>query len=182
MNQTDCRTDTTAKGLFIWTNISTSTTSLLKGQSYNEGKENYLPYSTLIKITQLWLVESSKINPKLYSVGVPIMFPWQRRVLPETLLSESRLQNSTVFSWIKIYCLWIRWWILLDFRQIEENCLLLKLNILSKVCEHIANILHLSQYPRNSIHVQTNTVPTSFPGSLLFTSQGTRLIQLNLKT
>ena len=33
INQTDCRADTTAKG-FIWANISTSTTSLLQGQSY----------------------------------------------------------------------------------------------------------------------------------------------------
>ena len=32
-NQTDCRAETTAKG-FIWANISTSTTSLLQGQSY----------------------------------------------------------------------------------------------------------------------------------------------------
>ena len=38
LNQTDCRADTTAKG-FIWVNISTSTTSLLQGQSYNE--KNY---------------------------------------------------------------------------------------------------------------------------------------------
>ena len=30
------------------------------------------PYSTLNKMTQFWLVESSTINPKLYSVGVPI--------------------------------------------------------------------------------------------------------------
>ena len=29
VNQTDCRADTTAEGLFIWVNISTSTTSLL---------------------------------------------------------------------------------------------------------------------------------------------------------
>ena len=33
LNQTDCGADTTAKG-FIWANISTSTTSLLQGQSY----------------------------------------------------------------------------------------------------------------------------------------------------
>ena len=30
INQTDCRADTTAKGLFIWANISTSITSLLQ--------------------------------------------------------------------------------------------------------------------------------------------------------
>ena len=36
INQTDCRADTTAKGLFIWANISTSTTGFLQGQSYNE--------------------------------------------------------------------------------------------------------------------------------------------------
>ena len=29
-------------------------------------------YSTLNKITQFWLAESSTINSKLYSVGVPI--------------------------------------------------------------------------------------------------------------
>ena len=34
-NQTDCRADTTAKG-FIWANISTSTTSVLQGQSYSQ--------------------------------------------------------------------------------------------------------------------------------------------------
>ena len=39
----------------------------------------YHTYSTLNKITQFWLVESSTINPKLYSVGVPIKFPWKRR-------------------------------------------------------------------------------------------------------
>ena len=37
-------------------------------------------YSTLNKITQFLLVESSTINPKLYSVGVPIKFPWKRCV------------------------------------------------------------------------------------------------------
>ena len=36
LDQTDCRAVTAAKGLFIWANISTSTTSLLQGQSYNE--------------------------------------------------------------------------------------------------------------------------------------------------
>ena len=36
LNQTDCTADATAKGLFIWANISTSTTSLLQGQRYNE--------------------------------------------------------------------------------------------------------------------------------------------------
>ena len=41
--------------------------------------ENYTVYSTLNKITQFWLVESSTINPKLYSVGVPIKIPWKRR-------------------------------------------------------------------------------------------------------
>ena len=35
INQTDCRTDTTAKGLFIWANISTSTTSLPQGPAEN---------------------------------------------------------------------------------------------------------------------------------------------------
>ena len=36
-----------------------------------------ITYSTLNKITQFWLVESSTINPKLYSVGVPTKFPWK---------------------------------------------------------------------------------------------------------
>ena len=39
-----------------------------------------LNYSTINKITQFWLVESSTINPKLYSVGVPIKFPSKRSV------------------------------------------------------------------------------------------------------
>ena len=33
-------------------------------------------YSTLNKITQFWSVKSSTVNPKLYSVGVPIKFPF----------------------------------------------------------------------------------------------------------
>ena len=41
---------------------------------------HFNPYSTINKITQFWLVESSTINPKLYSVGVPIKLPWKRRV------------------------------------------------------------------------------------------------------
>ena len=40
---------------------------------------HYFPYGTLNKITQFWFVESSTINPKLYSVGVPIKFSWKRR-------------------------------------------------------------------------------------------------------
>ena len=35
-NQNDSRADTTAKCLFICANISSSTTSLLQGQSYND--------------------------------------------------------------------------------------------------------------------------------------------------
>ena len=41
-DQTDCRADTTAKGLFILANISTSITSLLQGQSYIQKFRNYL--------------------------------------------------------------------------------------------------------------------------------------------
>ena len=49
----------------------------------------YFPlYSTLNKITQFWLVESSTINPKLYSVRVPIKSPWKRRVRKK--LADSR--------------------------------------------------------------------------------------------
>jgi len=39
-----------------------------------------MSYSALNKITRFWLDERSTINPKLYSVGVPITFLWQRRV------------------------------------------------------------------------------------------------------
>ena len=45
-----------------------------------------LLYSTLNKITQFGLVESSTINPKLYSVGVPIKFPWKRRNFIECIV------------------------------------------------------------------------------------------------
>ena len=39
INQTGCRTDSTAKSNFIWANISTSITGLLQGQlAYNERK------------------------------------------------------------------------------------------------------------------------------------------------
>ena len=42
---------------------------------------NYIrTYSTLNNITQFLLVEGNTINPKLYSLGVPIKFPWKRRV------------------------------------------------------------------------------------------------------
>ena len=52
---------------------------------------HYFPYSTLNKITQFWLVESSTINPKLYSVGVPIKFSWKRRNFVEcTINTKSR--------------------------------------------------------------------------------------------
>ena len=42
--------------------------------------QNITHYSTLNKITQFLFVESSTVNPKLYSVGVPIKFPWKRTV------------------------------------------------------------------------------------------------------
>ena len=47
-----------------------------------------ISYSTLNKITQFWLVESSTINPKLYSVGVPIKFPWKRRNFVECTINK----------------------------------------------------------------------------------------------
>lgn len=37
INHTDCRADTTAKGSFIWTNISTSTDSSSSGPELEEG-------------------------------------------------------------------------------------------------------------------------------------------------
>ena len=62
-------------------------------------------YSTLNKITQFWLVESSTINPKLlYSVGVPIKFPWKRRERKKiadsrfTTLMASFLPNKELFT------------------------------------------------------------------------------------
>ena len=47
-------------------------------------------YSTLNKITQFWLVESSTINLKLklYSVGVAIKFPWKRRNFVECTMNK----------------------------------------------------------------------------------------------
>ena len=45
-------------------------------------------YSTVKKITKFWLVENSTINPKLYSVGVPIKFPWKRRILAECTINK----------------------------------------------------------------------------------------------
>ena len=52
---------------------------------------HYFPYSTLNKITQFWLVESSTINLKLYSVGVPIKVSWKRRNFVEcTINTKSR--------------------------------------------------------------------------------------------
>ena len=53
---------------------------LLYSSSHPSYAKNSIPYSTLNKITQFWLVEGSTINPKLYSVGVPINFPWKRSV------------------------------------------------------------------------------------------------------
>ena len=49
---------------------------------------NLTPYRTLNKITQFWLVEGSTINPKLYSVGVPIKFPWKRRNFVECTINK----------------------------------------------------------------------------------------------
>ena len=39
-------------------------------------------------MTQFWLVENSAINPKLYSVGVPIKFPWKRRNFVECTINK----------------------------------------------------------------------------------------------
>ena len=49
---------------------------------------NCLYYSTLNKITQFWLVESSTINPKLYSIGVPIKFPWKQHNFVECTINK----------------------------------------------------------------------------------------------
>ena len=51
--------------------------------------QGYNVYSTLNKITQFWLVESSTItDPKLYSVGLPIKFPWKRRNFVECTINK----------------------------------------------------------------------------------------------
>ena len=44
------------------------------------------------KITQFWLVESSTINPNLYSVGVPIKFPWKQCIRKK--MADSRFAIS----------------------------------------------------------------------------------------
>ena len=54
----------------------------------------FLLYSTLNKITQFWLIESSTINPKLYSVGVPIKFPWKRRNFVECTIDKKITRPS----------------------------------------------------------------------------------------
>ena len=60
--------------------LKTTTTTTNNINNSNSNNSNNYNYSTLNKITQFWLVESSAINPKLYSVGVPIKFSWKRRV------------------------------------------------------------------------------------------------------
>ena len=61
----------------------------------------YRFYSTLNKVIQFWLVESSTINPKLYSVGVPIKFPWKRRNFVECTINKKShdLLVQFVNSW-----------------------------------------------------------------------------------
>ena len=60
-------------------------------------------YSTLNKITQFWLVESSTLNPKLYSVGVPIKFPWKQRNFVECTINKKShdllVQFVNRYSW-----------------------------------------------------------------------------------
>ena len=57
-----------------------------------------LLYSTLYKITQFWLVESITINPKLYSVGVAVEFPWKRRVRKKNGRQSLRNFNGFIFT------------------------------------------------------------------------------------
>ena len=62
--------------------------------------KNYSPYSTLSKITQFWLVENSTINPKVYSVGVPIKFLWKRRVSGKFERQQKRWPTvASQFEW-----------------------------------------------------------------------------------
>ena len=51
-------------------------------------------YSILNKLTQFWLVESSTINPKLYSVGVPIKFPWKQSNFVECTINKKVTRPS----------------------------------------------------------------------------------------
>ena len=61
-------------------------------------------YSTLNKITKFWLIASSTINPKLYSVGVPLKFPWKwcvRKKMADirfTILMGLFLPNKELFT------------------------------------------------------------------------------------
>ena len=82
------------KEMFYWRWESINPNDVVQWQKLQNKKNYYKPrfqslqlpitifstFSTLNKITQFWLVERSTINPKLYSVGVPINFPWKRRV------------------------------------------------------------------------------------------------------
>ena len=67
-------------------------------------------YSTLNKITQFWfgfwLVESSTINPKLYSVGVPIKFPWKRRNFVECTINNKSHALLVQFVNNRYSCIW----------------------------------------------------------------------------
>ena len=70
-------------------------------------------YSTLNKITQFWFVESSTINPKLYSVGVPITLPWKRRNFVECTINKKSHDLLVQFvnnrySWFWKFSNWTR--------------------------------------------------------------------------
>ena len=55
---------------------------------------HFFNYSALNKINQFRLVESSTINPKLYSVGVLIKFPWIRRNFLECTINKKITRPS----------------------------------------------------------------------------------------
>ena len=58
LKQNDCRADTTAKGLLIWANISTSTTSLLQGQSFKVEilAQINKPFSVVSALQSVWFI------------------------------------------------------------------------------------------------------------------------------
>ena len=73
---------------FVIIRVITKSDDRVAGVRFVYHEYDYRLYSTVNKITQFWLVESSTINPKLYSVGVPIKFPWKRRNFVECTINK----------------------------------------------------------------------------------------------
>ena len=88
--------------IFFWKGRSSS--YILESQPGKLMLETFLRdnnvYSTRNKITQFWLIESSTINPKLYSVGVRIKFPSKRRNFVECTINKKKHTTFSYNSWI----------------------------------------------------------------------------------